>query len=475
MQLRIMQFMQFMVRQILGASECRGKGGESCKKGTLVDPCSLLVQVSLKISPNVCQDMKLDASVIRYLSPEDRRILLALESCMLSTGSAYKSKQKIHSDATLNVICDASGMRPGGCRKILMDLARRKLVSVEHNNKKGSGEDSAGYRLTYAGFDALALQELAERNSVTGVGRKLGVGKESDIYLAACPEHGEIALKFHRLGRTSFRSVKINRDYHEKQQQAGKVCWLWLSKEAAGREYAFMKALYETGLPVPRPVDHSRHVIGMEYIGGACNDDSVETARLLANVRKDDIKYWAPAGFEDTIHELYEELMASILTLAQHGLIHGDFNEFNLMLRLPLHEYTRKFVMIDFPQMVSTSHPEARFYFERDIKCVATFFARRFGYGRTVTETGSSAEEEEEEEVEYDKDVTLPSWEDVLKLSKLSNLDKDLRASGWKGVVNGVRSKDAQLDELTDGTGTPSDEDNSSESTSEYSNSEQSQ
>lgn len=389
---------------------------------------------------------------------------------MLSTNSTYKSKQKIHSDVTLNILCDTSGMRPGGCRKILMDLARRKLVSVEHNNKKGSNEDSAEYRLTYAGFDALALQELAEHNSVSGVGRKLGVGKESDIYLAACPEHGEVALKFHRLGRTSFRSVKNNRDYHEKQQ-AGKVCWLWLSKQAAGREYSFMKALYEADLPVPKPVDHSRHVLAMEYIGGACNDETVETARLLANVRKDDIKYWAPERFEDTVHELYEELISNILTLAKHGLIHGDFNEFNLMLRLPLDKHIRRFVMIDFPQMVSTNHPEARFYFERDVKCVATFFARRFGYGKTVVPDTSSSEEVE---IESERDITVPVWEDVLKLNRLSNLDTDLKASGWKGVVNGIRSKDTRLDELTDDTETFSDEGNSLESTSEC-DSEQSQ
>ena len=55
----------------------------------------------------------------------------------------------------------------------------------------------------------------------------------------------------------------------------------------------------------------------MEYIGGACNDETVETARLLANVRKDDIKYWAQEGFEDTVHELYEELISNILTLGQ--------------------------------------------------------------------------------------------------------------------------------------------------------------
>lgn len=51
---------------------------------------------------------------------------------------------------------------------------------------------------------------------------------------------------------------------------------------------------------------------------------------------------------------LYSEFMDLIVKLANHGLIHGDFNEFNLMLDDQDH-----ITMIDFPQMVSTSHPNA--------------------------------------------------------------------------------------------------------------------
>jgi hypothetical protein len=46
--------------------------------------------------------------------------------------------------------------------------------------------------------------------------------------------------------------------------------------------------------------------------------------------------------------------MKLIVKLARYGLIHGDFNEFNLMIT---HE--EEVVLIDFPQMVSTSHPNA--------------------------------------------------------------------------------------------------------------------
>jgi RIO kinase 2 len=44
-----------------------------------------------------------------------------------------------------------------------------------------------------------------ERGLISGLGRKIGVGKESDVFLAQTPEGTEVVCKFARLGRTSFR------------------------------------------------------------------------------------------------------------------------------------------------------------------------------------------------------------------------------------------------------------------------------
>jgi RIO kinase 2 len=52
--------------------------------------------------------------------------------------------------------------------------------------------------------------------------------------------------------------------------------------------------------------------------------------------------------------KLYSELMSMIVKLAQYGLIHGDFNEFNILIKSDGSP-----VLIDFPQMVSTSHMNA--------------------------------------------------------------------------------------------------------------------
>ncbi|KAJ2745218.1 Serine/threonine-protein kinase rio2, partial [Coemansia sp. BCRC 34490] len=73
--------------------------------------------------------------------------------------------------------------------------------------------------------------------------------------------------------------------------------------------------------------------------------------------------------------KLYSDLMDMIVRLAKHGLIHGDFNEFNILIK-----EDGSPILIDFPQMVSTSHPNAEFYFNRDVGCIRIFFKRRFGY-----------------------------------------------------------------------------------------------
>ena len=36
--------------------------------------------------------------------------------------------------------------------------------------------------------------------------------------------------------------------------------------------------------------------------------------------------------------------------------------------------------VIDFPQMVSVAHPNARYYFDRDVRCLKLFFERRYNF-----------------------------------------------------------------------------------------------
>ncbi|KAF9190745.1 hypothetical protein BGZ51_008260 [Haplosporangium sp. Z 767] len=278
--------------------------------------------------------MKLDAKVLRYMSPEDFRVLVAAEM-----GS------KNHEVVPSPIISQIAKLRHGGSHKVLSELARRNLVAKVQHIKYD------GYRLTYGGYDYLALRTFCQRNSVYSVGNQIGVGKESDIYIVANEEERQMVLKIQRLGRTSFRTIKSKRDYLKNRKSAS---WMYMSKLAAEKEYAFMKVLHENGFPVPEPIDQNRHCIVMELIDAF-------PLRQITEV--------ADPG------KLYSTLMNLIVKLASYGLIHGDFNEFNILIR-----ENGDAVLIDFPQMVSIDHPNAEYYFNRDVECIRVFFKRRFQY-----------------------------------------------------------------------------------------------
>lgn len=268
------------------------------------------------------------------MSSEDFRVLTAVEM-----GS------KNHEVVPMSLIAQIAQLRSGGSHKIVGDLAKRKLIGRVQNMSYD------GYRLTYGGYDYLALKTFAKRGSVYSVGNQIGVGKESDIYIVADEEDNQHVLKLQRLGRMSFRTIKSKRDYLQKRKSAS---WMYMSRLAAMKEFAFMKVLYENGFPVPEPIDQSRHCVVM----GLIDAFPLRQIEEVGNPGK-----------------LYSDLMSMIVKLAQYGLIHGDFNEFNILIKSDGSP-----VLIDFPQMVSTSHVNAEYYFNRDVECIRVFFRRRFGY-----------------------------------------------------------------------------------------------
>ncbi|KAL5535610.1 RIO2 [Sanghuangporus sanghuang] len=307
--------------------------------------------------------MKLDATDLRYVTSDEFRVLTAVEM-----GS------KNHEVVPTILISKIAGLRGGGVNKMLGSLAKRNLVAKVQNSKYD------GYRLTYGGYDYLAMRALSKRDSMYSVGNQIGVGKESDIYVVADSEGKQMVLKIHRLGRVSFRAIKEKRDYMGKRKSAS---WMYMSRLAAQKEWAFMKVLHEHGFPVPTPIDQARHCILMEYIDAF-------PLRQIAEIP-------SPG-------KLYSQLMDLIVRLAHAGLIHGDYNEFNILI----HRVTGEPVIIDFPQMVSTSHENAEWYFNRDVECIRRFFRRRFRYESVLyPRFKSTMREGEENEENFRLDVVV--------------------------------------------------------------------
>lgn len=281
------------------------------------------------------------------------------------------------------LIAQIAAIRSGtGVHKCISNLAKIGLIAKVKNAKYD------GYRLTYGGLDYLALHTHQKSSTVYSVGNQIGVGKESDILVCASESGKQLVLKIHRLGRISFRTVKANRDYLRNRQGGS---WMYMSRLAALKEFEFMKALRAAGFPVPEPVGQNRHTVIMSLID----------AFPMRQISK--VGDAAP---------LYAELLSLIVRLAQHGLIHGDFNEFNILVEERQESEDKVSLIptiIDFPQMVSIDHANAEYYFDRDVACIKRFFERRFGF--TSDEPG-------------------PFFKDAIK-TITKRLDVDVQASGF--------------------------------------------
>lgn len=171
---------------------------------------------------------------------------------------------------------------------------------------------------------------FVKRGSITHIGNKVGTGKESDIYLCVDADGNQAILKFARLGRTSFRQIKNKRDYLKGRSLNN---WLYVSRIAAEKEYSHMKVLHARDYPCPTPIDQNRHVIVMSVIQGTPLN---QVLRL------------------ESPNVVLDQCFDLISRFENHGVIHCDFNEFNLIVDEDLNLF-----VIDFPQMVSVNHKNA--------------------------------------------------------------------------------------------------------------------
>lgn len=204
-----------------------------------------------------------------------------------------------------------------------------------------------GYSLNYAGYDCLAINAFVKAEVLEAFGKPLGVGKEADVYDALNPKSERIAVKFHRLGRISFRQTMRKRGYTT--EHAG---WLFQSRLAAEKEFQALKLVFQHGVAVPEPISQNRHVLVMGMIEGAELAEYKEIAKpkkvlkeILRNIRKAYLK-------------------ASV--------VHADLSGYNVILKPDMH-----ILIIDWPQYVTKEHPNAKQLLTRDVENILRFFRRK--------------------------------------------------------------------------------------------------
>lgn len=267
--------------------------------------------------------------VFRKLENEDLRVLQVIEAAM--SKHEFVPKEMIAKFTKFSL--EETGFR-------LSRLDEFRLI------RKMRGP-YVGYTLNYSGYDCLAINALVKAEVLEAFGKPLGVGKEADVYDALNPKGERIAVKFHRLGRISFRQTIRKRGYTTEH-----TSWLFQSRLAAEKEFQALKLVFPHGVAVPQPISQNRHTLVMGMIEGA----------ELAEWRQ------IPKP-EKVLKEILSNVRKAYL---KAGVIHADLSEYNVILKPNM-----KILIIDWPQYVMREHPNARLLLTRDVKNILQYFRRK--------------------------------------------------------------------------------------------------
>jgi len=268
------------------------------------------------------------APLMRELEPEDFHLLSGIEQGMRF--SEWVAKGKIPEFSRLSP--ENVDYRLDRCED--RGLVERKTIQYQ------------GFKLTFEGYDALALHSFIERETVEEFGAPLGVGKESDVYEVR--SYKPLALKYHREGYTNFREVMKERNYTSDRDH---VSWQYTARKAAEREYDALETLYPD-VSVPRPVDQNRHAIVMEKI------DATELSRTKLE--------------PEQVVPILDLILAELATAYDEGYVHADMSEYNVFVG------NEGVTVFDWPQAVPTDHENSRELLARDVENVVGYFRRKY-------------------------------------------------------------------------------------------------
>lgn len=266
--------------------------------------------------------------------------------------------------------------------------ARKATRAPRHQDVNELAEPTGsegGLSMTYqpARFETIwlndSLRSFYDQHFISDVLASVKGGKEASVYCcvggAACPQP-LVAAKVYR--PRQFRNLRNDHMYREGRavltaegrpvkrsdsrlmraigkktavgQQVSHTSWLMY-------EYTTLERLRNAGASVPQPFAVNDNCLLMSYYG-----EERQAAPTLNGVRLD----------RREAEGLLEDVLKTVDTMLQHGLIHGDLSAYNILY------WEGEITVIDFPQVISTAgNRHAYAVLERDITRVCDYFAQQ--------------------------------------------------------------------------------------------------
>jgi RIO kinase 2 len=241
------------------------------------------------------------------------------------------------------------GTADSGMVSRLSRLPRDRVTyALDQLNKKGLAVGMGmSFSPTSEAIEILALHDYVRRDLISALGPIIAKGKESDVYEALNEEGKLFALKFFKLGRTSFTRVRTKRSLDKSEVRS----WITANYDAAKREYQALKMLEGLSESFPKAVAYNRSTVLFEQLSGVRLSQRPE----LVDPRS-----------------LLQTVLKAARLAYKTGLVNGDLSEYNILTD------GVSAWLIDWPQAVPTSHPNAQDLVAHDVRAVVRFFKRAY-------------------------------------------------------------------------------------------------
>ncbi|MHA1506915.1 MAG: RIO1 family regulatory kinase/ATPase domain-containing protein [Candidatus Asgardarchaeia archaeon] len=217
-------------------------------------------------------------------------------------------------------------------------------------------------KLLERGFDTLALWDFKKHKVLDKIGDVIGVGKEASIIGALSPSGEWLIVKFHRWWKREFRKIRKSLSYASIVVRGEELKLsdreVDIPRAKAQIEFNALQKAKAAGINVPDPISINRHAIVTKMIE---RGNGVPAPQLV------DIRLENP-------REAYEIILEDYVKLVNDAkIIHGDFNEYNILVSPEGELY-----YIDFPQSVPVSYPASLDMAIRDLNQINNYFSSKY-------------------------------------------------------------------------------------------------
>lgn len=244
-----------------------------------------------------------------------------------------------------SVLLDELGLLNRELDETLLKLYNLRLISKEKVTKE------YGYRLTFSGLDILAIKKLYNSNVLKSLGIIVGEGKESNVYFGYNFSDETLVVKFHRIGKNSYKNIRKIRGIRQKES------WIKLTVDNAEREYRALECISNNYGIVPKPYGFAYNTVVMEYIQGA------ELSRV--NLQNP----------ENALQDILSTLRIAYGYCDK--MVHGDLSEYNVLL-----SEDNKAYVIDWPQWQRDNED----LLKRDIINILYHFNKKYDIYKSLDE-----------------------------------------------------------------------------------------